>query len=130
MEIPLKQSYTAKKPPLEVIKIRLYSTGAKGKVYTNHIYKSLNHNFGVEIVIRNNTSKFQFVKVKGFLYDSTGNPVIDWHKNRSIPPHSTHKSDYYVKVENFSNLKLGKYKVQFWLNNVKVKKDYLIITYK
>ena len=36
MKIPLNPS---SRPPLELSKIRLYSTGARGKVYTNHFYK-------------------------------------------------------------------------------------------
>ena len=56
MQIPLNVPSQPKRPPLELCKISLYSTGARGKVFTNHFYKALNHNFGVEMVIRNNKS--------------------------------------------------------------------------
>lgn len=68
MQIPLNVPLQPKRPPLELCKISLYSTGARGKVFTNHFYKALNHNFGVEMVIRNNTSVVQSVKIGGCIY--------------------------------------------------------------
>ena len=43
--------------------IQLYSTGIKGKVYTTTFYKSINHNFGVEVTIKNSTNRPQPVQV-------------------------------------------------------------------
>lgn len=38
--------------------------------------------------------------------------------------------DFYVREESLSQLKEGKYKIQFWINNEKVQKDFFTITYK
>lgn len=64
MQIPLNQSQPSR-PPLELVSIKLYSTGLK-KVFTNHFYKSMNHNFGVEILVKNNTNQIQ-IKYKPFM---------------------------------------------------------------
>ena len=56
--------------------IRLYSTGSKGKVFTNKFYKSINHNFGIEVVLKNNTSKTQTVNLGHCIYDKNGKNII------------------------------------------------------
>lgn len=130
MQIPLSPSTQPKRPPLELCTIRLYSTGLKGKVYTDRFYKSMNHNFGIEMVIRNNTSKLQVVKAGGCVYDSSGKPVIKWGGNKNVNAHSSCSYDFYVKEETFSNMKEGKYKVQFWLNDKKVQREFFTLAYK
>lgn len=130
MQIPLNPSTPPKRPPLELCKIRLYSTGARGKVFTDHFYKALNHNFGVEILMRNNTAKMQSIKVGGCIYDDRGNPVVRWIGTKSIGGHSSNAYDFYVREDAFSKMKEGKYKVQFWLNDKKVQKEYFTVTYK
>ncbi len=130
MQIPLTPSTPPRKPPLELCKIRLYSTGARGKVFTDHFYKALNHNFGVEILMRNNTAKMQLIKVGGCIYDDKGNTVVRWNGTKSIGGHSSNTYDFYVREDSFSKMKEGKYKVQFWLNDKKVQKEYFTVTYK
>lgn len=128
MQIPLNPSQS-KRPPLELCSIKLYSTGLK-KVFTNHFYKSMNHNFGVEITIRNNTSQLQNVKIGGCVYDNNGTTVIRWNGNKRVNPNSSVSYDFYVKEQSFSQMKEGKYKIQFWINDKKVQKEYFKITYK
>ena len=130
MQIPLNVPSQPKRPPLELCKISLYSTGARGKVFTNHVYKALNHNFGVEMVIRNNTSTSQTVKIGGCVYDFQGNTVVKWGTTKQLGARSASTQDFYVREETFSELKEGKYKIQFWINNKKVQKDFFTITFK
>ena len=131
MKIPLNQSASPQRPPLELSKIRLYSTGAKGKVFTNHFYKSMNHNFGVEMEIRNNTSSSQLVKVAGRIYDSDGNAIARWSGHQfNINANSLHTHDFWVYESTFSSMKEGKYKIQFWVNGAKVQKEFFTVSYK
>lgn len=115
--------------PLELCSIRLYSTGLK-KVYTNHFYKSMNHNFGVEIVMRNHTSKTQTIMIGGCVYDSNDKTVIRWNDRKVMEPHSRMTSNFYVVQKTFSSMEAGKYKIQFWINNQKVQKEYFTVSYK
>ena len=130
MQIPLNHTSKPQRPPLELCKIQLYSTGIKGKVFTNHFYMSMNHNFGIEIQMRNNTSRVQAVKVGGCVYDSNGNMITKWGGTKNIAANSSCAYDFYVRNETFSKMKEGKYKVQFWLNDKKVQKEYFTVTYK
>lgn len=91
MQIPLNVPSQPKRPPLELCKISLYSTGARGKVFTNHFYKALNHNFGVEMVIRNNTSTSQTVKIGGCVYDFQGNTVVKWGTTKQLGARSAYR---------------------------------------
>lgn len=118
-----------KKAPLEMKSIKLYSTGLK-KVFTNHFYKSMNHNFGIEITIRNNTNRMQEMKIGGCVYDSNKNPDVKWISNKKINPNSNACYDYYVKEQTFNTMKPGKYTVIFWINDKKVKEASFTITYK
>lgn len=129
MQIPLSTSQQSKRPPLELLSIKLYSTGIK-KVFTDHFYKSMNRNFGVEITIRNNTSKMQEMKIGGCIYDSNKNKAANWIGNKKINPHSTIPYDFYVTENTFSKLNAGKYVVIFWINDKKVKESNFTITYK
>lgn len=129
MQIPLNTSQTPKRPPLELLSIKLYSTGIK-KVFTDHFYKSMNHNFGVEITIRNNTSKLQEMKIGGCIYDSNKNKAVNWIGNKKINSHSTTSYDFYVTEDRFSKLCAGKYTIIFWINDKKVKESKFTITYK
>ena len=115
---------------IELQSIKLYSTGAKGKVYTEKIYKSVNHNFGIEVVIKNNTSQYQTVNLGHCIYDESGTTVIKGNFHPKIAPYTTLTQDIYVKAQAFSKLKNGKYKSQFWLNNKKVQKIFFTISNK
>lgn len=129
MQIPLNQSQP-KHPPLELVSIKLYSTGLK-KVFTNHFYKSMNHNFGVEMVIRNNTTKMQVVKIGGCINDENGKLITKWNPiNKKISPNNSITQDFYVKEYIFTGMKIGKYIVQFWINDKKVQNEHFTITYK
>lgn len=114
---------------IELTKISLYSTGKKGKVYTTKFYKSMNHNFGVEIILKNNTFSTQYVKVGWCIYKD-GIEVIKGSFNKKINPNAILTTDFYVKAKTFKNLKVGEYKSQFWVNDVKVQKVFFTILYK
>lgn len=112
-------------------KIELYCTGAKGKVFTNIFRKSINHNFGIEVVIKNNTSQTQTVKLGHCIYDESGNNTM--FKGTFYPkikPHSTLKEDIFVDAKAFDKMKKGKYKSQFWLNDNKVQRVYFTVVEK
>lgn len=110
--------------------IRLYSTGAKGKVYTDRFYKSINHNFGIEVVLMNHTAQTRTVTLGHCIYDERGSTIIKGNFHPKIAPHSTLRQDIYVKPETFSKLRNGKYKSQFWINNTKVQKVFFTIAKK
>lgn len=129
MQIPLKQ-VQPKHPPLELVSIKLYSTGLK-KVFTDRFYKSMNHNFGVEMLIRNNTERVQIVKIGGCINNTDGKLIIKWNpKNKKIAAHSSIMQDFYVKEDSFAEMKTGKYIIQFWINDKKVQNQQFTITYK
>lgn len=130
MEVPLNGSSRVSRSPLELCKMKLYSTGVKGKVYTDHFYKLLNHNFGIEIAVRNNTRKTESAKVTGCLYDITGNTILKWHKNMDIMANHTLGCDFYVENKSFSQMKEGEYKIKFWINNTEIPKQYFYISNK
>lgn len=128
MSISLKP--LPQKPQLELCSIKLYSTGVR-KIFTNHFYRGLNHNFGVEIKIKNNTSIIQNVRIGGCIYDSDGKTVIEWKgKLKKINPNSSNTHDFYVREDSFSKMRDGRYKIQFWVNDQKVQKEYFTISYK
>lgn len=129
MNIPLK-SAKQRRPPLELCSIKLYSTGLK-KVFTKHFYKSMNHNFGVEILVRNNTQISQTIHVGGCIYNNNGKEIINWKNvNITISPQSYKKHDFFVKEFQFANMNEGTYKVQFWINNKRVQREFFTISYK
>ena len=90
----------------------------------------MNHNFGVEIHIKNNTTQTQPLRIGGCIYDSTGKTVIQWKGKKTIAPKAMIKYDFYIKEEDFTHLKDGEYKVQFWVNDKKVQKEFFNIMYK
>lgn len=128
MQIPLNSSQP-KRPPLELCSIKLYSTGLR-KIFTNHFYKSMNHNFGVEITIRNNTNQSQSMRIGGCVYDDKGMVIVRWNSTKNINAISSNSYDFYAKEQTFSKMKEGKYKIQFWINDKKVQKEYFTVTYK
>lgn len=117
--------------PVKLEKIRLYCTGAKGKVYTDTFRKSVNHNFGIEVIIKNNTSQMQTVKLGHCIYDDSGNNTMfksTFHPK--IKPNCTLTENIYVDAKAFAKMKYGKYKSQFWLNDKKVQKVYFYVQNK
>lgn len=123
---PRQNSFATK---TEIQSIRLYSTGKKGKVYTDKFYKQLNHNFGIEILLKNNTNVQQNVKVGWCIYKD-GSEIMKGTFNKKINANSTATNDFYVKEESFKRLKSGKYKSQFWVNDKRVQKVYFYILNK
>lgn len=117
------------KPPLEMKSIKLYSTGLKN-VYTNHFYKSMNKNFGVEIKVVNNTSISQKLKIGGCIYNSNKKQITHWITTKHIQPHKLMPYCFYVKDNEFDKMDCGKYTVIFWINDKKVKETSFTITYK
>lgn len=112
-------------------KIRLYCTGAKGKVFTTTFRKSINHNFGIEVVIKNNTSQTQTVKLGHCIYNESGTDTI--FKGTFYPkvkPHSTLTENIYVDAKAFAKMRKGKYKSQFWINDKKVQKVFFTVEEK
>lgn len=112
-------------------KIKLYCTGAKGKVYSTVFYKSVNSDFGVEAVIRNNTSKLQNVKLGHCIYNKNGNNTM-FQKTLyiKINPNSFFTQKIRVAPKDFSKMKAGEYKSQFWINDEKVQKVFFTIKNK
>ena len=123
---PRQNSFATK---TEIQSIRLYSTGKKGKVYTDKFYKQINHNFGIEILLKNNTNVQQNVKVGWCIYKD-GSEIMKGTFNKKINANSTATNDFYVKEESFKRLKSGKYKSQFWVNDKRVQKVYFYILNK
>lgn len=117
------------KKTIELINIRLYSTGKKGKVYTNNFYKSMNHNFGVEIKLRNNTSLLQNVKVGWCIYKK-GKEIMKGTFNKKVNANGFMTTDFYVEKQAFNDLRVGKYESKFWVNDQRVQKVYFTISNK
>jgi len=124
MKIPVQ----SRKPALELISIRLYSTGNSGKRFTDHFYKARNHNFGVEIYIQNNTSYQQNVKIGGCVFDNSDSIVVRWNTVIFLNPHEGRKHDFYIRHDSFTKLHVGVYHIRFWINDKKMPIKYFEIT--
>ena len=125
MKIPVREQ----KPSLELKSLRFYSEGIK-KVYTKHFYKSLNKRFGIEFVIKNNTSKLQSLKIGGCILAPNGAVVANWIDNKKINSNSSGTYCYHADEKMFNNIKTGKYSVRCWINDRLVKESSFVITYK
>lgn len=110
--------------------IRLYSTGSKGKTYTDKFYKSINHNFGIEVILMNSSSTTQTIHLGHCIYDESGKVVFNGNFSPKINPHSTLKHNIFVDAKAFAAMKSGKYKSQFWINDTKVQKAFFTVAYK
>lgn len=129
---PSQSSQNAKKNASSITlqSIRLYSTGSKGKVYTDKFYKSINHNFGIEVVLKNTSSNTQTIHLGHCIYDESGNVVFKGNFSPKINPHSTLTHNIFVDAKAFAKMKSGKYKSQFWINDTKVQKAFFTVAYK
>ncbi|MCI7243071.1 MAG: hypothetical protein MR549_04255 [Lachnobacterium sp.] len=125
MKIPVREQ----KPSLELKSLKFYSEGIQ-KVYTKHFYKSLNKQFGIEFLIKNNTSEIQSLKIGGCILASDGVVVAKWIDNEKINSNSTGRYSYHADEKLFNKLKTGKYSVRCWINDRLVKESSFIITYK
>ena len=132
---PSQSSQNAKKNASSITcvslqSIRLYSTGSKGKVYTDKFYKSINHNFGIEVVLKNTSSNTQTIHLGHCIYDESGNVVFKGNFSPKINPHSTLTHNIFVDAKAFAKMKSGKYKSQFWINDKKAQKAFFKVAYK
>ena len=116
--------------PIRVRSIRFYSTGAKGRVYTDRFYKSINHNFGIEVVISNDSSTNHNVDLGHCIYNENGVTILRGNFHLKIAPHTQFTQCIYVPPQTFNSMKNGKYKSQLWLNKNKVQKAFFTIANK
>jgi len=117
--------------PVILQSIKLYCTGAKGKVYTTTFHKAVAQNFGIEVRLKNNTSQIQTVNLGNCIYDESGNnTMFKGNFHPKIKPNSMLKYDIYVDAKEFSKMKSGKYKSQFWINDKKVQKVFFTVVSK
>lgn len=112
---------------VELFKIRLYATGKKGKTYTTNYNKNVNHNFGVELILKNNTSCIQKVQIEGAIHNKNKRFITGWSSAKKIKANSILSFDFYVKKEDFSIMKQGEYSVQFCIDDEHVQKQYFTI---
>lgn len=116
-------------PAIELVSARIYSTGSNGKVYTNKAYKALNHNFGIEFSIRNNTKSNKTVSMVGYVYDPAGKSLVTWKsKDIRISPHTQLEQDFFVDHDVFLRMTSGDYKVQFWANGKRIIKKFVHVS--
>ncbi|MCL2774315.1 MAG: hypothetical protein FWD71_13330 [Oscillospiraceae bacterium] len=112
------------------ISVSLYATGLNRKIFTNHFYRSKNHNFGVEVQIYNSTSFVHRFNIGGCVYDSNGVEICRWERTtKEVPPsNSLVENDFWVDRSKFLAMKDGKYKVQLWINDIKVEKVFFTVS--
>ncbi len=110
--------------------IQLYSTGKRGKTYTKKFYKSINHNFGIEVVLKNLSGQAKTVHLGHCIYDEKGVAIFKGDFRPTVKPFSTLKQDIYVDPKAFEKMKSGTYKSQFWLNDKRVQKVFFTVAYK
>ncbi len=110
--------------------VRLYATGAKGKVYTNKFYKSINHNFGVELMLYNNTSKSQIINIGHCIYNKNGETVFKGNFHPKVNPKTQFIQDIFIPASKFINMKNGTYRSQVWVNDKMVQKNNFTIVTK
>lgn len=120
------RSNNSNHPKVELTKLLLYGTGKKGKVYTKKFHKQMNHNFGIQLALKNNTNVQQNVKVGWCIYKE-GVEIIKGTFYEKIGAHDVLDKDFLVKDFAFNKLKPGEYKSQFWLNDQRVQKVYFTI---
>lgn len=78
--------------------------------------------------MENTSSQSQNIHVGGCIYDSNGDTKVQWRKvNISFLPHQIKTWDFYVKEATFSTMSTGKYKIQFWINDAKIQKEFFHI---
>ena len=111
---------------VELTRLLLYGTGKKGKVYTKTFHKEMNHNFGIQLTLKNNSNVQQDVKVGWCIYRE-GTEILKGTFYEKINAHDVLDKDFYVKDFAFNKMKAGEYKSQFWLNDERVQKVYFTI---
>lgn len=104
---------------VSVQRIKLYATGPRGKEYTNKFHKWSNHNFGIEVTLKNTSNKTQTVHLGHCIYDNVGNVVFKGNFSPKISPYTTLRQDIFVDAKAFAKMKNGKYASQVWLDDQK-----------
>lgn len=117
------------KKPLSIT-INLYATSSEGKIYTNHFYRAKDHDFGVEIRIKNNTACVYSFNIAGCVYDSSGAEIYRWIRTtkKVLPSNLPVKSNFWVDRDKFLAMRDGEYKMQLWINDVKVVKMFFMVS--
>ncbi|WP_300791828.1 hypothetical protein [uncultured Acetatifactor sp.] len=112
------------------ISINLYAISSNGKIYTNHFHRAKNHDFGVEIRIQNSTSCVYSFNIAGCVYDSNGVEIYRWRRTtkRVLPSNSPVENDLWVDRDKFLAMRDGKYKIQLWINDIKVEKVFFTVS--
>lgn len=122
-----KEKQGKKIPPS--ISLNLYATSSNGKIFTDHFYRSKNHNFGVEVRIQNSTSCVYSFNIAGCIYDSNGKEIYRWKRTTiTVPPNNSPvEEDFWVDRNKFLAMRDGKYKMQLWINGIKVVKVFFTV---
>lgn len=89
----------------------------------------MNHNFGIEVTLKNHSSLLKNVKVGWCIYKE-GKEIIKGTFNKKVNAYSSITTDFYVREQTFNNLKIGKYKSQFWVDDKRVQKVYFNVLNK
>jgi len=112
------------------ISVNLYAFDSNGKIFTDHFFRSRNHNFGIEVRILNSTSRVYSFNIAGCLYDSNGVEIFRWKRitKEVIPSNSPTKSYFNVDRNKFLAMRNGEYKVQFWINGIRVVKMFFTVS--
>lgn len=66
----------------------------------------------------------------GWCIYKDGKEIVKGTFKKKINPNSILTTDFYVKAKVFNNLKVGEYKSQFWVNDMKVQKVFFSILHK
>jgi len=82
------------------------------------------------VEIKNSTNTQKNVKVGWCIYNSSGQTLLKGNFNKRVNANSSLINDFYVKDNVFSQLKSGKYKSQFWVNDERVQKEYFTIAHR
>ena len=111
------------------ISLNLYATTSSGKIFTDYFCRSKNHNFGLEVRIQNSTSCVYSFIIAGCIYDSNGEEIYRWKRTTiKVPPNnSPAEEDFWVDRNKFLAMRDGKYKVQLWINGIKVVKMFFTV---
>lgn len=110
---------------VKLIRARLYTVGAKGRVYTDKFYRSLNNSFGIEYVLKNLSGRRQRVHMGLRIYDEGGNAKFRHDEDISLDPYETKgPNDLFVSRSDFAKIMDGSYKAQLWLDDKRVYKEW------
>lgn len=122
-----KRNNKTKEKPIKLKSSHLYATSIHGKIFTNKFRKNGIYNFGLEVLLFNNSNKQQRATLSWCIY-KRGNLMQKKDVSVIIEPLSTLRQDLYVTKQCFSSLSTGDYKSLFWINDKREIKEYFTIT--